>query len=113
MTTYPEEKPPNYNEYAHATAPPPANNQNSANNVNRWNDVESQNPNQAADGQWGTFGQGLTEKVVRLKFIRKVYSIVTIQLIFTFTIVLIFTAVDAIRNWMTKTTGGLILYILA
>ena len=34
-------------------------------------------------GQWGNFGAGLTDKVVRIKFIRKVYLILTSQLLFT------------------------------
>ena len=70
--------------------------------------VQNANPN-----DWGNFGSGLTDKVVRIKFIRKVYCIVSVQLLFTFGICLIFTAVDAIRDWMTKTTGGLILYIIS
>ena len=110
---YNEEKPPAYASQA-STYPKNSPSQ----NVNRWNDVESQNPppqqqDAATNDQWGNFGTGLTDKVVRLRFIRKVYSIVTIQLVFTFSIVLIFTAVDVIRDWMTKTTGGLVLYILA
>jgi len=116
-SNYKEEKPPAYSQ---ASAPLASNpyQVNGQNNVNRWNDIESQNPPAAPQGaasneQWGNFGAGLSDKVVRLRFIRKVYSIVTIQLIFTFSIVLIFTGVDAIRNWMTNTTGGLILYILA
>jgi hypothetical protein len=113
---YNEEKPPAYASQA-STYPKNSPSQVNSQNVNRWNDVESQNPppqqGSATNDQWGNFGSGLTDKVVRLRFIRKVYSIVTIQLVFTFGIVLIFTAVDAIRDWMTKTTGGLVLYILA
>ena len=67
----------------------------------------------AGNANWGDFGSGLTDKVVRLRFIRKVYLLVTLQLSFTFTICLIFTAVEPIRDWITKTTGGLILYIIA
>ena len=116
-----DEKPPVYSAYSQSASAPPtssAQQVNEQNNVSRWNDVESQQ--QSAGGavggpndQWGNFGTGLTDKVVRIRFIRKVYLIVTCQLVFTFGIVLIFTAVDAIRNWMTKTTGGLVLYILA
>lgn len=51
------------------------------------------NLNQAEAGQWGDFGNAFSDKVVRIGFIRKVYLIVTAQLIFTFGIVSIFVVV--------------------
>lgn len=45
-----------------------------------------------SNGQWGDFSS-LNDKVLRIKFIRKVYLILTTQLIFTFGIVSIFVLV--------------------
>ncbi len=43
----------------------------------------------ANNGQWGDLG-GLSDKVARIGFIRKVYLIVTTQLLFTFGVICIF-----------------------
>ena len=70
-------------------------------------DLEAQNQ------QWGSFGSGLTDKIIRIKFIRKVYLIVTTQLLFTFGICLLFAAVEPIRRWVTESNSGLALYLLS
>jgi hypothetical protein len=44
---------------------------------------------QSNDGQWGDMS-GLSDKNVRIKFIRKVYLIVASQLIFSFSFICIF-----------------------
>ena len=49
-------------------------------------------PQNAENGQWGDFN-GLSDKAVRIGFIRKVYLIVSIQLLFTFGVVLAFVLV--------------------
>ena len=72
-------------------------------------DLEAQNQN----GQWGNMGVGLTDKIIRIKFIRKVYLIVTSQLLFTFGVCLLFAAVEPIRKWITESNAGLVLYLLS
>ena len=64
------------------------------------------------NGQWGDMS-GLSDKNVRIGFIRKVYMIVTAQLLFTFGVVCIFVFVDSVKNFATKTTAGLVCYIIA
>ena len=73
-------------------------------------DLEAQNQN---GGQWGSMGTGLSDKIIRIKFIRKVYLIVSAQLIFTFGICLLFSAVDSIKKWMRESDDGLALYLLS
>ena len=74
----------------------------------------SQPQNQDAKGEgWGELGTKLDDKVIRIKFIRKVYLIVTAQLLFTFGVCLMFTVVDFIQKWVTESIGGFILYILS
>jgi hypothetical protein len=72
-------------------------------------DLEAQNQN----NQWGNMGTGLSDKIIRIKFIRKVYLIVSAQLIFTFGICLLFSAVDSIKKWMRESDDGLALYLLS
>ena len=61
-------------------------------------------------GQWGDFGS-FNDKNIRIRFIRKVYLILTAQMIFTFGIVCIFVFVDQVKTFATKTNAGLALYI--
>lgn len=61
--------------------------------------------------QWGDMS-GFNEKVTRIKFIRKVYLILTSQLIFTFGIVAIFVFVEPVKKW-AKTNTGYTLYVLS
>merc|ERR1719223_256189 len=55
---------------------------------------------------------GLTGKVTRIKFIRKVYLILTAQLVFTFGVVSIFVFSDSVRTW-AKTPAGRALYLVS
>jgi len=93
--------------YDYKGEPNPYNHQsgNSYSNV----DLEAQNQN----GQWGNMGTGLSDKIIRIKFIRKVYLIVSVQLIFTFGVCLLFSAVDSIKKWMRESDDGLALYLLS
>ena len=43
--------------------------------------------------QWGDISGGFTDKTIRLGFIRKVYLLLSAQLLFTFGIVLVFVLV--------------------
>ena len=83
-------------------------------NANSDDQKASQPPNQDAKVEgWGELGTNLDDKVIRIKFIRKVYLIVTAQLLFTFGVCLMFTVVDFIQKWVTESTGGFVLYILS
>ena len=67
------------------------------------------------EGNWGEFNmtfsnQGLNEKAIRIGFIRKVYLIVSSQLIFTFGICSIFVLVDSVKEF-AKSDTGFYLYI--
>lgn len=63
---------------------------------------------------WGAFNEtsnpNLRDKVIRIQFIRKVYLIVTTQLLFTFGFVCLFCFVEPIKNFAQSDTG-LYLYI--
>ncbi|CAF0920741.1 unnamed protein product [Brachionus calyciflorus] len=63
------------------------------------------------NGQWGDFNL-LSDKFQRIKFIRKVYLILTTQLIFTFGVVSIFVLVEPIKEF-TKTQAGFICYLVS
>ena len=71
--------------------------------------VEAQNQ----DNEWGNMGNGLSDKVIRIQFIRKVYLIVTTQLIFTFGVCLLFVSVDSINNWVRTSKAGFALYLVS
>lgn len=60
--------------------------------------------------QWGNLGTSLTNKATRIKFIRKVYLILTAQLIITFGIVCIFALVPTVRDF-AQSDSGFYLYI--
>jgi protein lifeguard len=71
----------------------------------------SQNLSDAENGKgpytsnsWGEFS-GLVTKDDRIKFIRKVYGIITVQLLFTFGIVCIFVFVDSVKEFARTNTG--------
>ena len=61
--------------------------------------------------EWGNMS-GLTEKVTRIRFIRKVYLILTTQLIFTFGIVALFVFVKPVKDF-ARTTAGYTVYIIS
>lgn len=76
----------------------------------------SQNLSDAENGRgpmtsnsWGDFN-GLVTKDNRIQFIRKVYGIITVQLLFTFGIVCVFVFVDSVKNF-AKTETGLWFYL--
>jgi hypothetical protein len=60
---------------------------------------------------WGHF-HALDEKSVRIKFIRKVYGIIFIQLLITFGIVSFFVYNEQLKS-MAKTPVGVSLYIVS
>jgi FtsH-binding integral membrane protein len=74
-------------------------------------DIEKGNSN------WGDYnyvvsGSGLIGKEVRIGFIRKVYLIVSAQLVFTFGICSIFVLVPEVKEF-TRSAAGFYLYILS
>lgn len=60
---------------------------------------------------WGQFN-ALEEKSVRIKFIRKVYGIIFVQLLITFGIVSCFVYYEPLKT-MAKTPVGASLYIVS
>lgn len=74
-------------------------------------DAESGTIDALPTNQWGDMS-GLSEKVIRIRFIRKVYMILSAQLIFTFGIVAIFVFVKPINEW-AQTDAGFIGYIIS
>ena len=54
-----------------------------------------------------------TDKMVRIKFIRNVYLIISLQLTIIFGVCLTFYFVEPIRHWIATSRSGFILYILA
>ena len=71
-------------------------------------DMKNSNGN---GNEWGNMS-GLTEKVTRIRFIRKVYLILTTQLIFTFGIVALFVFVKPVKDF-ARTTAGYTVYIIS
>ncbi|XP_006824270.1 protein lifeguard 2-like [Saccoglossus kowalevskii] len=71
-------------------------------------------PPQESNGTTG-HGDGFTtaerfaDDTVRRTFIRKVYGVLTVQLIFTFAVVCVFTFVDDVRLWVHRHYGFFIL----
>jgi len=90
------------------TSAPPVNNQSNQQQQRSTRDVETGRVN---DGNWGDMS-GLSNKNVRLRFIRKVYLIVTSQLIFTFGICSIFVFVEPVKAF-AQTKAGLAIYIVS
>ena len=80
----------------------------SSENAENLSSIEAQD-----HANWGDLGAGLNDKIVRIKFIRKVYLIVSTQLVFTFGICLLFVSVDSIKEWVTTSQAGLILYLFS
>eukprot|EP00126_Sphaerothecum_destruens_P004979 Sdes_comp18486_c0_seq1m8481 len=60
-------------------------------------DVESQIPQ---DKSQDKFSDSFIEKSVRLAFIRKVYGILFVQLLLTFSVVAVFVQVEEIKSWV-------------
>ncbi len=53
-------------------------------------------------------GRSFNEKAVRLAFIRKVYGILSVQLLITFGFICIFAIPDSVRKWSQQNTWVLI-----
>ncbi len=71
-------------------------------------DMKNSNGN---GNEWGNMS-GLTDKVTRIRFIRKVYLILTTQVIFTFGIVAIFVFIKPVKDF-ASTKEGFIAYIIS
>ncbi|CAF2570564.1 unnamed protein product [Rotaria sp. Silwood2] len=60
--------------------------------------------NEQGGGQWGDF-TGLESKDIRRLFIRKVYSILMIQLVITFGLIALFHFIPSIRDYVRSSNG--------
>lgn len=81
------------------------------------NEMEKGQPSSSTTGanadQWGNLS-GLSDKNVRIKFIRKVYLIVSAQLLLTFAAICVFVFVQPVKAWATSgSTSALIVYLVA
>lgn len=76
--------------------------------------AETDQPQAQGKKSWGDFGDNdnFSEKNVRIRFIRKVYLLLTGLLTFTFGVVAIFVFVPAVKEF-AQTETGLIFYLLA